>query len=266
MPQLNTITPKQLFRLIGTPQGPVIIDLRLAEDVATCPALIPTAQPLPHTDLDTIIARTRVRPCVLVCHKGLKLSHGVAALLRARGQQAEVLEGGAFAWAAAGYPAIAIAKLDRVDRWVTRQRPKIDRIACGWLIRRFINPDAQLLFVPPAEVIAVADRFDAIPFDVPGVTLTHRGQLCTFDAMIADYGLSHADLQNLARVVRAADTNTHDAVPQAAGLLAISVGLSQVHRDDVAQLDGAMPLYDALYRWARDGFAETHETSPGAAQ
>ncbi len=263
MPQLNTIAPKQLMRLIGTPDVPVIVDVRIADDVALHPHVIPTALKLDHDAFDAILAATQGHPSVIICHEGHKLSHGVAARLRSRGQKAEVLEGGAVAWAGADYPAIPLAKSQTSARWVTRARPKIDRIACGWLIRRFINQGAEILYVPRAEVIGVAQRFDAIPFDVADVALTHRGDLCTFDAMIADFGLSHPALERLASVVRAADTNTHDQSPEAAGLLALSVGLSRMCRDDVTQLETALPVYDALYRWARDGFTETHETDLG---
>lgn len=264
MPALNTISPKHLMRLLGTPDAPVIIDVRLDEDVALIPVLIPTAQKLNHTQSDTLLAAATDRQVVVVCHKGLKLSHGTAAVLRAHGHAAEVLEGGAVAWSESALPATPIDQLSSTTRWVTRQRPKVDRIACGWLIRRFIHPAAEILFVPHRQVIDVASRFDAIPFDVADVVLTHRGAHCTFDAIIADYGLSHPALDRLAKVVRAADTDQHATSPQAAGLLAVSVGLSRMWRDDVAQLDAAMPIYDALYRWARDGFSETHATDLGA--
>jgi hypothetical protein len=143
--------------------------------------------------------------------------------------------------------------------WVTRHRPKIDRIACPWLIRRFIDPTARFLFVAPGEVSDVAARFDAIPYDIEGVTVSHRGDECSFDALLDDFDLHCAPLDRLATVIRAADTDRHDLAPQAAGLLALSVGLSRMFREDLQQLEAGMTLYDALYRWARDGHEEGHD-------
>lgn len=151
------------------------------------------------------------------------------------------------------------ASVDGATLWVTRHRPKVDRIACPWLIRRFIDPAARFLFVSPSEVAAVADRFGATPFDIEGVAFTHQNQNCTFDMLLRTFELSSPALERLALVVRGADTNSHDLHPAAAGLLAISVGLSRQYRDDQAQLQAGMILYDALYRWARDGFEEGHD-------
>jgi hypothetical protein len=144
--------------------------------------------------------------------------------------------------------------------WVTRSRPKIDRIACPWLIRRFIDPNAVFLFVPTSEVQAVAERFDATPFDIEGdgVFWSHRGELCTFDVMIQEFGLTTEPLQRLATIVRGADTALLDLAPEAPGLLAASLGLSRMFADDLAQLEAGMLLYDAFYRWCRDATDETH--------
>jgi hypothetical protein len=143
---------------------------------------------------------------------------------------------------------------------VTRARPKVDRIACPWLIRRFVDPGAVFLFVAPAEVPAVAERFGATPFDVEGCFWTHRGPLCTFDVMVEEFGLAGlAPLAQMAPIIRGADTARPELAPQAAGLLALSLGLSRMHRDDLAQLEAGMPFYDALYRWCRDARAETHD-------
>ena len=146
---------------------------------------------------------------------------------------------------------------------MTRERPKIDRIACPWLIRRFIDPEARFLFVRPSEVLAVAEKFGATPFDVEGVRWSHDGPECTFDTMVKAFGLSSPALERLALVVRAADTDRHDLSPQAAGLLALSVGLSRHYRDDLQQLEAGMAMYDALYRWARDGHDEGHDWPAG---
>jgi len=137
--------------------------------------------------------------------------------------------------------------------------PMIDRTAGPWLIRRFVDPDERILFVCAAEVAGVADRYSATPFDVEGVFGSHRDEQCTFDTMLEEFNLNTPALQRLATVVRAADTNAHDLAPQAAGLLALSVGLSRQYRDDQAQLEAGMTIYDALYRWARDGTDEGHD-------
>jgi hypothetical protein len=189
----------------------------------------------------------------------------VAAHLRSEGVEAEILEGGFAAWREAGLPVIDAAKLPQRDPrgrtvWVTRARPKVDRIACPWLIRRFVDPAAVFLFVAPTEVAGVAERFGAAPFDVEGVFWSHRGELCTFDVMVEELGLGgFAALEHLAVIVRGADTACPEIAPQAAGLLAASLGLSRMHSDDLAQLEEGMILYDAFYRWCRDAVDETHD-------
>jgi hypothetical protein len=147
-------------------------------------------------------------------------------------------------------------------RWITRERPKIDRIACPWLIRRFIDPTAEFIYVPASEVIAKAKQLDAIPYDVEGVELSHEGPLCSFDAILRKYELSDPALAELAVIVRGADTARLDLAPQAAGLLAISLGLSHNFRDDHEQLEQGMVIYDALYSWARHVRSETHTWNP----
>ena len=147
-------------------------------------------------------------------------------------------------------------------QWITRARPKVDRIACPWLIRRFIDPDAEFLFVPPGEVIQRARETGAIPFDVEGVELSHVGPLCSFDALLAKYELRDPALHDLAVIVRGADTARPDLAPQAAGLLAISLGLSQLFADDHEQLEHGMVVYDALYAWLTRARSETHTWNP----
>jgi hypothetical protein len=143
-------------------------------------------------------------------------------------------------------------------RWVTRERPKIDRIACPWLIARFIDPQAEFLYVPAGRVLAVAAETGAIPYDVPGVEYGHRGERCSFDAFLERHGLDDPALQRLAAIVRGADTGRPDLAPEAAGLLAISLGLSRSFADDQELLRQGMILYDALYAWCREGQAERH--------
>src|SRR5207253_2052329 len=164
-------------------------------------------------------------------HKGGETSAGVAAWLRHEGIKAEILEGGADGWARAGLPLVREAVLPPRDaegrtRWVTRARPKVDRIACPWLIRRFVDPAAIFLFVASGEVAGVSERVDAAPFDVDGVFWSHRGAQCSFDTMFEELGLAGIPaLARLAVIVRGADTAQPDLAPQAAGLLAISLGL-----------------------------------------
>ncbi len=263
MPNPSQITPAHLMRLVGTPECPALIDVRLPEDLALDPRLIPGSFVLSHDQFDPAPPDLAGRRVVVICAKGRKLSEGVAALFRAQTIPAESLEGGSVAWAEAGLPMVPRATVPKTRLWVTRHRPKIDRIACPWLIRRFVDPGARFLFVAPTEVLAVAKRFNATPFDIEGVHYSHRGETCTFDTMRTEWGLETEALSRLALVVRAADTDRHDLSAQAAGLLAISVGLSRQYRDDLEQLEAGMILYDALYRWARDGHDEGHDWPAG---
>ena len=148
------------------------------------------------------------------------------------------------------------------SRWITRARPKIDRVACPWLILRFIDPRAQFFYVPADQVFAEAERLGAIAFDLPNAPVTHHGELCSFDALIAGYGLQDPALQMLAAIVRGADTDRLELTPQSAGLLALSLGLSQVHEDDQQMLQAALPMYDALYAWCRKAQGERHAGDP----
>ncbi|MEM6565447.1 MAG: sulfurtransferase/chromate resistance protein [Pseudomonadota bacterium] len=262
MARFNCIAANTLDRLIGTPAAPAVVDVRLEEDVAQIPFLIPTAIRCAHSDVANLCSQLGKRSTVLVCHKGLKLSHGAAAILRSFGVRAEVLEGGMMGWSDAKLPAL---QLDRFPTgapgslWVTRQRPKIDRVACPWLIRRFVDVQAKFLFVPASEVLAVADRFDAIPFDVSGAVWSHEDDKCTFDSLLNGFSLHSPALDRMAHIIRGADTNTHSLAPESAGLLAFSVGLSRSYSDDLEQLEAGLPMYDALYRWARDGQRESHD-------
>ncbi len=264
MPAPNEITATQLNRLIGTPDCPALADVSTDEDFRADPYLIPGAFRHPHTDLPGLIARLGGRRCVVSCQKGLKLSQGMVAWLRAEGAAAEYLQGGMHGWretpGALRVPAGAIpAPVGGATLWVTRHRPKIDRIACPWLIRRFVDPGARFLFVAPSEVAGVAERYGATPFDVEGAFWSHQGERCSFDTMLDEFNLHSEPLDRLAAVIRGADTNRHELAPECAGLLAVSVGLSRQYRDDQAQLAAGLTLYDALYRWARDGFDEGHD-------
>jgi rhodanese-related sulfurtransferase len=263
MSSINTISAEKLARLVGTPKCPALVDVRTEADFAAAPRLVPGSVRRPGSDPSAWAAELNGHSAIVICQKGLQLSAGVAAWLRHAGVPADILEGGVAAWTKAELPLTNAKKLPPLDPagrtvWVTRARPKIDRIACPWLIRRFVDPNAVFLFVAPAEVLPVAERFAAEPFDIEGVFWSHRGALCTFDTMLEEFGLATEPLLHLAKIVRAADTGRLDLVPEAAGLLAASLGLSRMYADDLAQLEAGMGLYDAFYRWCRDATDETH--------
>ncbi len=225
------------------------------------------------------------REVVVYCVYGHNVSADAVVALNAAGWKAVRLEGGIeggqdgvdppdamAAWRA--QPAPVITKRpdlgvtgERASRWITRARPQIDRIACPWLVRRFIDPRAEFLYVEAAQVLPEAQRLHAVAYDIPGAPITHEGALCSFDALLAALGLQ-ADpaLAALARIVRGADTDQLQLAPHAAGLLALSLGLSQLHAsDDLGMLAAAMPLYDALYAWCRQGVTgpqESHRWAP----
>ena len=277
MPAPDAMSCEQLARLVGTPKAPTILDVRREAVRAGDPRLLPGARALAEADLSpeglARIAAGFQGPVVVVCAEGHRLSQGTAAWLRHEGVHAEYLLGGQAAWTAANLPLIDPGKITARDAqersiWVTRSRPKIDRIACPWLIRRFVDPRAVFLFVAPAEVTNVAQTYGAMPFDIEDAFFSHRGDLCSFDVMLQEFGLNIPALDRLATIVRGADTARPDLAPEAPGLLAASLGLSRMYPDDLDQLDAAMILYDALYRWCRDATGETHNwpgTKPGAA-
>lgn len=259
MPAHTVIAPEKLARLVALPGSPAILDLRERPS-----AVIPGSRLPGHRD--PLHWPALAGPVVLVDADGAGEAAAAAAILRSEGIAAETLEGGFAGWVEAGLPAVTLAPLpprheDGRTWWVTRARPKVDRIACPWLIRRFLDPDARFLFVAPGEVLAVAERHRAEPFDVSDarVVWSHRGEKCTFDVLVEAFGLAtHAPLAHLAAIVRGADTDRLDLAPEAAGLLAISLGLSRAHSDDHVQLEAGMAIYDALYRWCRDAQAEKH--------
>jgi rhodanese-related sulfurtransferase len=264
---ISTISPEKLVRLVGTHKCPVLIDLRSDEAFGADTRFIPASlrrRPEKYLDWTPQLAG---RAAVIICQDGLTLSPGIAAALRHDGVPAETLEGGFEAWKKSGAVCVEARHLPSCDQqgrtlWVTRERPKVDRIACAWLIRRFVDPLAVFLFVPPAAVADAAAQMRAAPFDVPDVFWSHRGEKCTFDVMVEEFGLATEPLLRMARIIRGADTNRLDLAPEAAGLLAVSLGLSRMHADDLAQLEAGMTLYDAFYRWCRDAADETHVHAP----
>jgi rhodanese-related sulfurtransferase len=259
MPALNAISPDKLARLIGTPGAPAIIDIRTDGDDRAVPGSIRRTPAQIRNQAERFTGLT----AVLVSADGGADAQAAAAWLRQAGIPAEVLEGGIAAWHAAALPAIDLSALPNRNGpslWVTRARPKVDRIACPWLIRRFIDPEAVFLFVPTPDVAAVAKETGAEPFDVEGVRWSHDGEACSFDAFLDGFGLSGFEpLTRLAAIVRGADTARPDLAPEAAGLLAVSLGLSRMFTEDDAQLQAGLLVYDALYRWSRDATGERHD-------
>jgi rhodanese-related sulfurtransferase len=260
MPAYNAIAADKLARLVGTPACPTIVDVRPDSS-----ELLPASLQRPAEQVADWGGALTGRQVVVACVHGHERSAGTAAYLRAMGIEAEVLDGGVEAWRETGLPLIAADKLppravEGGTVWVTRARPKVDRIACPWLIRRFVDPTALFLFVAPAEVEKVAEKFGGAAFDVDGVFWSHRAERCTFDTMVEELGLTGFDaLARLAVVVRGADTAQPELAPQCAGLLAASLGLSRMYADDIEQLEAGMTLYDAFYRWCRDAVDETHD-------
>jgi rhodanese-related sulfurtransferase len=262
LPKLET-APEDLQFWIGHPNAPAIIDVRTDEDFAEDRRLVPASVRRDWRTVTHWATEWTDRKVVVVCQRGAKLSQGVAAHLRLAGADATPLSDGFVGWRRAGGLTIDATRLPPRDEagrtlWVTRQRPKIDRIACPWLIRRFIDPQAAFLFVAPADVKDVAERFAATPFDIEDVAFSHRGDTCTFDTMLTDFGLDSDALTYLSHIVRGADTARLELAPEAAGLLAMALGASRLHEDDLQQLEAGLGIYDALYLWCRDGRGETH--------
>jgi rhodanese-related sulfurtransferase len=265
MPSPTEISVEQLSRIIGLPGAPMLIDVRPSDGDGgdTDRSLLPTARRMNALTVSNWAHNFSGRRVVVYCRNGGNISQGTAAWLRQAGIDAETLAGGFDAWCKANQLQMSTNRLpdrDEVGRttWVTRARPKIVRIACPWLIRRFIDPTAIFLFVAPSEVGSVAERFAATPFDTGAGIWNDRGAACTFDVMLEEFNLKTEPLSRLAAIIRGADTGQPDLTSQSGGLLAISLGYSRMYRDDVLQLEAAMSVYDALYRWCRDGTEETH--------
>jgi rhodanese-related sulfurtransferase len=252
-----SISPHDLFARLGTAASPSVIDVRRADDFAGAARLIPSAI---HRAPETVEQWRKELPTasiVVYCVHGREVSQDVAATLRAAGIDAVHLDGGITGWTEQGLPTRRrIGKSP--SKWVTRERPKIDRIACPWLISRFIDPNAEFVYVPTSRVIAVAKETGGTPYDIDDVEFTHEGERCSFDTILRIYDIKAPPLDHLATIVRGADTSRHDLTPQCGGLFAISLGLSANYSDDHEMLKHGMVMYDALYTWCRSLQAETH--------
>jgi len=253
-----TVSAAALRHSLQSDQPPLVIDVRKTPAFRAARDMVAGAlRRAPEQVAQWAASLPRASSVVVYCVHGHEVSQGVCAALNAAGVAAGILEGGIEAWRENG-GALRPKPAESATRWVTRERPKIDRIACPWLIRRFVDPNAVFLFVAPPEVAAVADRFAATPFDIDNVFWSHRGERCTFDTMLDEFGLEVAPLRHLADIVRGADTARPELAPEAPGLLAASLGLSRTYKDDLAQLEAGLALYDAFYRWCRDAAGEVH--------
>ncbi len=261
-----SITPQELKAELAGARPPLVIDVRRTPAYRGATETIAGAlrrDPAAVTDWSR--ALPRAREVVVYCVHGHEVSQHAAKALRDAGLNARFLDGGIEEGWKGSDGALAHKPKDAATRWVTRERPKIDRIACPWLIARFVDADAEFLYVPTPEVKRVAAERDAVPYDIPDVAFSHVGELCSFDAFIKAYRLADPALDRLALIVRGADTGRLDLAPQSAGLLAVSLGLSRNFTDDQEMLKLGKVMYDALYSWCRDGQDETHSWNPQLA-
>jgi rhodanese-related sulfurtransferase len=259
-----SISPRDLYGAIGTASAPAVFDVRRAPAFDADDRILVGARRRVPGEVTSWGRELPAGGAVVVyCAHGHEVSQEASATLRANGIDARYLEGGIGAWAEQDLP--TRRKTGPTPRqWVTRERPKIDRVACPWLIRRFIDPEAGFLYAPTEKVFAVAAETSAVAYDIPGAEpFSHDGELCSFDAFLKVYEIKDPALDHLALIVRGADTARLDLTPQSPGLLAVTLGLSaNFADDDHAMLDRSMTIYDALYAWCRSLQHETHGWNP----
>jgi rhodanese-related sulfurtransferase len=254
-----SISAATLKQSIRSSEPPLVIDVRRRERFFEAKDCIRGAlRRDPERVAEWAKTLPRAASVVVYCVHGHEVSQGVARAL-----QAKYLEGGIEAWREIGGELFQKPK-NSSSRWVTRERPKIDRIACPWLVRRFVDPQAEFLYVPTPQVKRVASEREAVPYDIPDIELSHVGAECSFDAFLKFFRLKDPALQELAIIVRGADTNRLELAPQAPGLAAISLGLSRLYKDDHEMLEHGMVVYDALYAWCKEGKEEVHTWNPAA--
>lgn len=246
-----SVEPRELYARLGTASAPLLLDVRKSDAFEVDDRLIIGAMHRPPEDVDLwqkVLSEGHT--VVAYCVHGQEVSRNVASALRRAGVRAAYLDGGIEGWKDQRLP--TRRKRDATEnKWVTREHPKIDRIACPWLISRFVKPDAEFIYVPPNDVAKVANDVGGTPYDIDGVTFGHVGDRCSFDAIIDAYAIRDPALDRLATIVRGADTSRPDLTPQCDGLLAISYGLSANFPDDHEMLKHGMIIYDALYTWCR---------------
>jgi rhodanese-related sulfurtransferase len=265
-----------LLAVLGGPSAPVVLDVRREERFRESERMLPSARRCAPDQVPGFAASNRPGQAIVYCVHGLEVGEQAAAQLRAAGWDARYLQGGIEGLTEQGLPTVRKrpdlgVTGEEPSRWITRERPKIDRVACPWLIRRFIDPLAEFFYVPTGQVFEEAARRKAVPYDIEGAPISHEWEKCSFDALLTAFELRDPALDTLAKIVRGADTDRLSLAPQAAGLLAVSLGLSRLYADDdQAMLAAAMPVYDALYEWCRSAQDETHSwkvhTPPEAAQ
>ena len=254
-----SLTPAALRQSLSSNQPPLVIDVRKQTAFLGAPDMIRGAlrrDPLRVADWGATLPQSA--GVVVYCVHGHEVSQGAAQALRAAGLRASYLDGGIEHWDGERERKPTGAS----TRWVTRERPKIDRIACPWLVKRFVDPEAEFLYVPAADVRRIAAERDAEPYDISDVRFSHDGERCSFDAFLKAYRLTDPALDELAVIVRGADTGRLELAPQAAGLAAISLGLSRLYKDDHQMLEHGMVMYDALYAWCKEGKDEVHTWNP----
>jgi rhodanese-related sulfurtransferase len=261
-----SVSAASLYPRLGTAAAPIVVDVRRRPAFEADEWMIAGAiRRPPDTVSEWGAALPQRRLVVVYCVHGQEVSRNTAASLRGAGVDARYLDGGITEWAEHRLP--LRKKVPLGDRgWVTRERPKIDRIACPWLIRRFIDPEAAFLYVPTEQVFDVARVTGAVPYDIPGSEpFSHDGELCSFDAFLKSYGIKDPALDALAVIVRGADTSRPELAPQSAGLLALSLCLSANFADDHQMLEHGLVMYDAFYAWCRSCQDEKHNWNPAAA-
>jgi rhodanese-related sulfurtransferase len=251
-----SISPTDLYARLGTASAPILVDVRPAIPTEG-DRLIVSAFYRPPDDVRRWSELVLGRPAVVYCRQGHDVSQGVAATLRSAGIDTAYLDGGFAGWTRSGLPTQRNIGATR-GKWITRERPKIDRIACPWLIQRFIDPTAEFIYVPEKRVLAAAKEMGATRYDLKDVEFSHEGERCSFDTILRIYDIRDPALDMLADIVRGADTWRHDLTPQCGGLFAISLGLSANFPNDHQMLKHGMIMYDALYTWCRSLQAETH--------
>lgn len=264
------ISAEDLSHRLATAEPVRIFDVRRPPAIEPGSRFLPGSRWRNHVEaLDWANGLSRDKLIVLNCMHGHNISQIATALLREKGYNARALAGGVDGWIEAGLPTIGQNRLCPVDAtpstWVTRINPKIDRVACPWLISRFIDPDAVFHFAEAEWVIDIADELSGIAFDTPGAVIEHDGDLCSFDTLLREFGLNDPVLARLATIVRGADTDRNDLAPEAAGLLSIMLGNSIVGKTDHDVMRLGFPVYDALYARLKLSGNETHGWQPMTA-
>jgi rhodanese-related sulfurtransferase len=248
---LFSVAPSDLYAHLGTASAPLLVDVRAQDSFAADDRLIIGALHRPPGEVERWLRELPFgRSVVTYCSHGGAGSQSSAAALRAAGVKAAHLEGGISAWKERNLPTRRNLG-PTVNKWITREHPKIDRIACPWLISRFINSNAEFIYVPADRVTAEAKERGATPYDIKGAEFGHVGDRCSFDAIIRIFGIKDPALDDVATIVRGADTSRLDLAPQCGGLYAISLGLSANFSDDHEMLRHGLVIYDALYAWCR---------------